>query len=66
MTRRLEPLERIKELSNASVSFEFNVYALIFTEDAPKLESILHDTFVNKKVNKVNIRKEFFIYHYQK
>ena len=60
MTRRLEPMERIKELSSASVPFEFDVHALIFSDDAPTLESILHNTFREYEVNKVNHRKEFF------
>lgn len=60
MTRRLEPMDRIKELSSASVPFEFDVHAMIFSEDAPKLESTLHNYFNDKRVNKVNDRKEFF------
>ena len=60
MTRRLEPMERIKELSSASVPFEFDVHAIIFSEDAPKLEKVLHQTFEKNRVNKVNVRKEFF------
>ena len=60
MTRRLEPMDRIKELSSASVPFEFDVHALIFSDDAPTLESILHNTFRDYEVNKVNHRKEFF------
>lgn len=60
MTRRLDPLERISELSGASVPFKFDVHAMIFSDDAPKLESILHKEFENKKVNLVNGRKEFF------
>lgn len=60
MTRRLEPMERIKELSSASVPFEFDVHAMIFSEDAPRLEKILHQTFEENRVNKVNLRKEFF------
>lgn len=60
MTRRLEPMDRIKELSSASVPFEFDVHALIFSDDAPSLESILHNTFRDYEVNKVNHRKEFF------
>lgn len=60
MTRRLEPMDRIKELSSASVPFEFDVHALIFSDDAPNLESILHNTFREYEVNKVNHRKEFF------
>lgn len=60
MTRRLEPQERIDELSDASVPFNFDVHAMIFTEDAPALESALHKAFDNKKVNMVNHRREFF------
>ncbi len=60
MTRRLEPMDRIKELSSASVPFEFDVHAMIFSEDAPKLENALHNQFDNRRVNKVNTRKEFF------
>ena len=60
MTRRLEPLERIRELSAASVPFIFDVHAMIFSEDAPALENALHKTFHENRVNKVNNRKEFF------
>ena len=60
MTRRLEPMERIDELSSASVPFKFDVHAMIFSEDAPALEAILHQTFRDNQVNKVNPRKEFF------
>lgn len=60
MTRRLEPMERIRELGNASVPFNFDVHALIFTEDAPKLEAALHTAFEKRKVNKINHRREFF------
>ena len=60
MTRRLEPMDRVKELGDASVPFEFAVHAMIFSEDAPALESALHQTFRSKEVNKVNQRKEFF------
>lgn len=60
MTRRLEPMDRIAELSSASVPFPFDVHALIFSEDAPGLESILHQHFDKNRVNKVNQRKEFF------
>lgn len=60
MTRRLEPMDRIKELSSASVPFEFDVHAMIFSDNAPELESILHKTFENRSVNRVNLRKEFF------
>lgn len=60
MTRRLEPLDRISELSGASVPFEFDVHAMISCDDAPALESALHNTLNNKRMNKVNLRKEFF------
>ncbi|MCQ9212250.1 MULTISPECIES: DUF4041 domain-containing protein [unclassified Streptococcus] len=60
MTRRLEPMDRISELSSASVPFPFDVHALIFSEDAPKLETTLHSYFKKQEVNKVNPRKEFF------
>jgi hypothetical protein len=60
MTRRLEPMDRIKELSSASVPFEFDVHAMIFSNDAPDLENSLHNHFKNNSINKVNLRKEFF------
>lgn len=60
MTRRLEPMDRINELSSASVPFPFDVHALIFSEDAPSLETLLHHHFQDQQVNKVNPRKEFF------
>lgn len=60
MTRRLNPQERIDELGDASVPFNFDVHALIFSEDAPKLEAALHHAFEKNKVNKINSRREFF------
>lgn len=60
MTRRLEPRERIDELSDASVPFNFDIHALIFTEDAPALETALHKAFESRKLNKINHRREFF------
>ncbi len=60
MTRRLEPQERIDELGDASVPFNFDVHAMIFSEDAPALENALHKAFENKKLNMVNPRREFF------
>lgn len=60
MTRRLEPEERISELSDASVPFNFDIHAMIFTDDAPALENALHKAFENKKVNMINQRREFF------
>jgi hypothetical protein len=60
VTRRLEPLDRIRELGDASVPFDFDVHALIFSEDAPGLETKLHKSFLEMQINKVNPRKEFF------
>lgn len=60
MTRRLEPADRIKELSGAAVPFEYDVHAMILTDDAPHLESHLHSVFNAHRVNLVNNRKEFF------
>jgi len=60
MTRRLEPLDRVKELGDASVPFEFDVHAIIPSEDAPALENLLHNQFEGFRVNQVNYRKEFF------
>lgn len=60
MTRRLDPLDRIAELSGASVPFRFDVHALLFSDDAPALEAVLHRTFADKRVNRINNRKEFF------
>lgn len=60
MTRRLEPMDRINELGDASVPFNFDVHAIIFSDDAPKLENSLHKAFENKKINMVNNRREFF------
>ena len=60
MTRRLDPIDRVRELGDSSVPFEFDVHAMIFSEDAPALESRLHRHFALGQVNKVNHRKEFF------
>ena len=60
MTRRLDPQDRINELSSASVPFRFDVHATIFSEDAPSLENALHKAFEDRRINKVNPRKEFF------
>ena len=60
MTRRLEPLDRVKELGDASVPFEFDVHAMIRSDDAPGLERELHSRFEEFRINKVNYRKEFF------
>ncbi len=60
MTRRLEPQDRIDELGNASVPFPFDVHSFIFSEDAVALETQLHKELNSRRVNKVNLRKEFF------
>jgi vacuolar-type H+-ATPase subunit H len=60
LTRRLEPLDRVRELGDASVPFSFDIHAMIFSEDAPSLETALHKKFNELRVNKVNSRKEFF------
>lgn len=60
MTRRLEPMDRVDELGDASVPFNFDVHAMIFSEDAPKLEAALHKAFEDKKLNMINTRREFF------
>lgn len=60
MTRRLEPLDRIKELGDASVPFAFDVHGMIYSDDAPTLERLLHEQFDDLRINKVNYRKEFF------
>lgn len=60
VTRRLEPIDRIRELGDSSVPFEFDVHAMIFSEDAPALENQLHKHFATMQMNKVNYRKEFF------
>ena len=60
MTRRLEPLDRIRELGDASVPFPFDVHALYFSDDAVTLENELHSTFAKRRLNNVNLRREFF------
>lgn len=60
MTRRLEPLDRVKELGDASVPFTFDLHAMIFSENAPELENLLHREFDDRRINKVNYRKEYF------
>lgn len=60
MTRRLDPNDRIRELSSASVPFQFDVHSFIFSDDAVSLENKLHTLLDNRRVNKVNSRKEFF------
>ena len=60
MTRRLEPFDRINELGSASVPFKFDVHSFIFSKDAVALENKMHEILNNYRVNKVNMRKEFF------
>lgn len=60
LTRRLDPMERVKELGDASVPFSFDVHAMIPSQDAPALEAEMHRRFAAYQVNKVNFRKEFF------
>ena len=60
MTRRLEPMDRVKELGDASVPFGYDLHALVFSEDAVGLERQLHDRFADQRVNLVNLRREFF------
>ena len=60
MTRRLDPLDRVRELGDASVPFRFDVHAMIFSDNAPEMESFLHRAFEDKRLNLVNTRREFF------
>ena len=60
MTRRLDPMDRVRELGDASVPFSFEVHYMIYTDDAPKLEAELHQRFAEFKMNSDNYRKEFF------
>ncbi|MGH3374982.1 MAG: DUF4041 domain-containing protein [Actinoallomurus sp.] len=60
LTRRLEPMERVRELGDASVPFPFDVHAIYFSDDAVQLENDLHTAFAHVRVNQVNLRREFF------
>jgi hypothetical protein len=60
MTRRLDPLDRVKELGDASVPFQFDVHAIIYSENAPQLEYELHRKFGDNRLNRINNKKEFF------
>ncbi|MBB3040166.1 DUF4041 domain-containing protein [Hoyosella altamirensis] len=60
LTRRLEPMDRVRELSDASVPFNFDVHAIFFADDAVEIEAMLHREFADKRVNRVNNRREFF------
>jgi hypothetical protein len=60
MTRRLDPLDRVRELGDASVPFRFDIHAIIYSENAPQLENELHKKFNDRRLNRINNRKEFF------
>lgn len=60
MTRRLDPMDRVRELGDASVPFGFDVHALFFAEDAVGVEAELHRLFADRRVNQINLRREFF------
>jgi hypothetical protein len=60
MTRRLDPLDRVRELGDASVPFQFDIHAIIYSENAPQLEYELHKRFAERRLNRVNSKKEFF------
>ena len=60
MTRRLDPMDRVRELGDASVPFRFDVHAIIFSDDAVGLETALHHAFAHSRVNLVNLHREFF------
>lgn len=60
MTRRLDPLDRVRELGDASVPFRFDIHAMIYSNNAPKMETSLHQAFEDRRMNLVNTRREFF------
>ena len=60
MTRRLEPMDRVRELGDASVPFRYDVHAIVFSDDAVGLETFLHHQLAELRVNLVNMRREFF------
>lgn len=60
MTRRLDPIDRIRELSDASVPFNFDIHALFFSKDAVGIETAMHERLAEMRVNIVNRRREFF------
>ncbi|WP_433458352.1 GIY-YIG nuclease family protein [Micromonospora sp. CA-248212] len=60
MTRRLDPPDRVRELSDASVPFNFDVHALFFSEDAVGIEAKMHSRLADRRVNLINQRREFF------
>ncbi len=60
MTRRMEPMERIDELGDASVPFPFDLHVMLYSDNAPELEAALHELMEDRRVNLVNPRKEFY------
>lgn len=60
LTRRLDPMDRVNELGDASVPFRFDVHALFFADDAVAIEAMLHQEFADQRLNKVNLRREYF------
>lgn len=60
MTRRLEPMDRVNELGDASVPFRFDVHALFFADNALSIEAMLHQHFADRRLNRVNLRREYF------
>ena len=60
VTRRFDPVERVDELGDASVPFDFDIHATIFSDNAPALENALHKAFAHRRLNRVNMRREFF------
>lgn len=60
LTRRLEPMDRVRELGDASVPFRFDVHAMLFSQDAVGIEASLHDRLANRRINRINTRREFF------
>ncbi len=63
MTRRLDPMDRIRELGDASVPFRYDTHALFFSQDAVGIEAKLHERLAEQRVNQVNRRREFFMQH---
>jgi hypothetical protein len=60
MTRRLEPLDRVRELGDASVPFSFDVHGMVYSDNAPELENLIHKKLMDQRVNLINNRREFF------
>ena len=60
LTRRLEPMDRVNELGDASVPFRFDVHALFFADDAVSIEAMLHQHFTDRRINQINLRREYF------